>query len=66
MLYKEKMLSMKDKNKVIDPVCGRKIKKSKAFVVIHHMGEQYYICSPKCEKLFKESRKKYLHRNLEV
>jgi YHS domain-containing protein len=50
---------MKEKNKAIDPVCGRKIKKSKAFVVIHHMGYQYYLCSPKCYKVFNESGDKY-------
>jgi YHS domain-containing protein len=57
---------MKDKSKVIDPVCGRKIKKSKAVVVIHHMGRQYYLCSPNCHKQFKESREKYLEPNIEL
>ncbi len=50
---------MLKKNKVIDPVCGRKINKKKANVVIHHKGEQYYLCSPKCQEEFKNSPDKF-------
>jgi YHS domain-containing protein len=50
---------MRKKNKVIDPVCGRKINKNKANVVIHYKGEQYYLCSPECQENFKNSPEKY-------
>jgi Cu+-exporting ATPase len=51
---------MKRINKAIDPVCGRKIKKNKAEVVIHYMGNQYFLCSSKCQVEFKKSPEKYM------
>lgn len=57
---KSRLQRINDK-KTIDPVCGRKMNKNKAYIIIHHQGERYYICCPKCQSEFESDPGKYIN-----
>lgn len=43
-----------------DPVCGRKINKNKAHIIINYEGEKYYLCCPRCQSEFESAPEKYI------
>lgn len=43
-----------------DPVCGIKINKNKAHIVITHNGVDYYLCCPKCQAEFEANPDHYI------
>lgn len=43
-----------------DPVCGKKINRSKAHVRLKYEDEIYYLCCPKCQAEFEKDPKNYL------
>ncbi len=45
-----------------DPVCGRKMNKNKAYVVIHLDQEEYYLCCPRCQAEFEKDSQKYINK----
>ena len=57
---KGRLQMMKD-SKTLDPVCGRKMNKNKAYIIIHLNGEKYYLCCPKCQSDFEKSPEKYIN-----
>lgn len=44
-----------------DPVCGKRLNKSKAHIIIHYKGQDYYLCCPKCQAEFERQPDKYVH-----
>lgn len=45
-----------------DPVCGRKMNRNKAYVVIEHKGKEHLLCCPLCQAEFEKNPDKYLRR----
>ncbi|MBK8871785.1 MAG: YHS domain-containing protein [Elusimicrobia bacterium] len=43
-----------------DPVCGKKIHRQKAQVVVKHGEGTYYLCCPVCQRLFEQDPEKYI------
>lgn len=42
-----------------DPVCGKKINRQKAKIVIKHKGYGYFLCCPLCQSEFEQNPEKY-------
>jgi len=51
---------MKKQTLFIDPVCGKRLNKTKAHIVINYNKTDYFLCCPKCQAEFEENTKKYL------
>ncbi len=49
-----------------DPVCGKRMNKNKAHVIIEYEGKEYLICCPLCQAEFERNPKKYVSRLLRV
>lgn len=47
--------------KVVDPVCGMRIKKREAAATLEHEGETYYFCSESCKEEFIKDPMKYMN-----
>jgi YHS domain-containing protein len=43
-------MNAKDKNKY--PVCGKRINRNKAHIVMEYRGKDYLLCCPKCQSEF--------------
>ena len=43
-----------------DPVCGMKVKKSKAVAVSEYKGKKYYFCAEACKEKFDKEPEKYI------
>jgi len=46
-----------------DPVCGRKMNRNKAYVVIDYQGQEYLLCCPVCQSEFEKNLEKYKIKN---
>jgi Cu+-exporting ATPase len=46
--------------KVVDPVCGMRIRKREAVATLEHEGETYYFCSEMCKEEFIKDPMKYM------
>lgn len=44
---------------VKDPVCGKRLQRGKAHIVIEHEGVNYYLCCPRCQTDFENNLKLY-------
>ncbi|MBS1260869.1 MAG: Copper-transporting P-type ATPase [Calditrichaeota bacterium] len=53
---------MKANSTLRDPVCGRKVNRNKAHIVITVNGEEYVLCCPKCQSEFEKNPERYLRR----
>ena len=42
-----------------DPVCGKKINRQKAKILIKYKGYGYFLCCPLCQKEFEQNPGKY-------
>jgi YHS domain-containing protein len=42
-----------------DPVCGKRINRNKAHIVIEYEKEKYYLCCPICQSEFEKDPRKY-------
>lgn len=40
---------------LIDPVCGKRIKRNRAHVAIDYNGVTYYLCCPRCQADFERA-----------
>ncbi len=47
-----------------DPVCGKRIQRGKAHIVIEYEGVNYFICCPRCQLEFERAPKKYARPEL--
>jgi len=47
-----------------DPVCGKRINRGKAHVVIEYEGVNYFICCPRCQTEFEHNLKFYARPEL--
>ena len=47
-------------NQTRDPVCGMKIRETKAAAMTEYEDEMYYFCSPSCLQTFLERPTKYV------
>ncbi len=47
-----------------DPVCGKRIQRGKAHVVIEHQGYNYYLCCPRCQAEFEHNLALYARPEL--
>ena len=43
-----------------DPVCGKRINRNKAHIVLEHEGQKYALCCPVCQAEFERDPEKYL------
>lgn len=43
----------------IDPVCGKRINRNKAHIVLSYEGQQYYLCCPICQREFERDPRRY-------
>jgi len=57
-------LSLKTKNKVIDPVCGMTVAPGETEILTSIGGETYYFCAEECRKSFEKNPKKFLNPKL--
>jgi YHS domain-containing protein len=42
-----------------DPVCGRRINRNKAHMVVEYKGKDYFLCCPVCQAEFERNPEKY-------
>ncbi|HLA25371.1 MAG TPA: YHS domain-containing protein [bacterium] len=45
-----------------DPVCGRRMTRNGAHIVIEHGGETHYLCCPQCQSEFERDPDRYVRR----
>ncbi len=43
-----------------DPVCGKRVNRNKAHIVIEYKGGEYLLCCPLCQAEFERNPEKYL------
>ncbi len=43
----------------LDPVCGMRVRETKAAATAEQEGDRYYFCSPSCQLTFLENPAKY-------
>ncbi len=43
-----------------DPVCGKRINRNKAHIVLEHKRQSYALCCPVCQAEFERDPEKYL------
>lgn len=46
-----------------DPVCGRRITRNGAHIVLTYEGEEYRVCCPQCQAQFERNPTRYAHRS---
>ena len=44
---------------LLDPVCGKRIKRNRAHVAIDYDGVTYYLCCPRCQADFERTPEKF-------
>lgn len=42
-----------------DPVCGKRMNRSKAHIAIEYEGVAYFLCCPQCQSEFERTPQKY-------
>ena len=47
-----------------DPVCGKRINRGKAHVVIEHEGYKFFLCCPRCQTEFEHNLQLYARPEL--
>lgn len=48
------------KRPIRDPVCGKRINRNKAHIIIEYKDEDYLLCCPLCQAAFENDPEKYL------
>lgn len=51
---------MKRKQLQQDPVCGKRVNRNKAHIMIMYEGREYPLCCPKCQSEFEKSPEMYI------
>jgi len=49
---------------LIDPVCGKRVNRNKAHIVVEHEGVAYALCCPLCQATFEREPKSYARAEL--
>ena len=44
---------------LMDPVCGKRIKRQRAHIAIDYNGITYYLCCPRCQADFERAPEKF-------
>ena len=44
---------------LVDPVCGKRIKRQCAHVAVDYQGVTYYLCCPRCQADFERTPEKF-------
>ena len=44
---------------LVDPVCGKRIKRQRAHIAIDYRGTTYYLCCPHCQADFERTPEKF-------
>ena len=44
---------------LIDPVCGKRVKRNRAHIAIDYGGVTYYLCCPRCQADFERAPEKF-------
>ena len=47
-----------------DPVCGKRLQRGNAYVVIEYEGMNYFLCCPRCQTDFEHNLKLYARPEL--
>lgn len=47
-----------------DPVCGKRINRGKAYIIIEHEGVDYFLCCPQCQAQFERTPRAYARPEL--
>jgi YHS domain-containing protein len=47
-----------------DPVCGKRMNRGKAHVVIEHEGYKFFLCCPRCQTEFEHNLQLYARPEL--
>lgn len=47
-----------------DPVCGKRMNRGKAHVVIEHEGYRFFLCCPRCQTEFEHNLQLYARPEL--
>jgi len=50
----------KDKGQNRDPVCGKRVNRNRAHIVLEYKGQDYLLCCPACQAEFEKEPEKYL------
>ncbi len=51
---------LRGKIMIKDPVCGKRVNRNKAHIVVEYDKERYYLCCPMCQSEFEKNPHKYL------
>ena len=51
---------MKRKQTNRDPVCGKRVNRNKAHIVVTYKGQEYLLCCPMCQAEFERNPQKYV------
>lgn len=43
-----------------DPVCGKRVNRNKAHIVVEYKGEEYLLCCPTCQAEFERNPEQYV------
>jgi YHS domain-containing protein len=54
------MKKQASKSPTRDPVCGKRINRNKAHIVVEYKGQDYLLCCPLCQSEFERIPEKYL------
>ncbi len=49
---------------LIDPVCGKRIKRQRAHIAVDYNGVTYYLCCPHCQADFERAPEKFARAEL--
>ena len=59
-MNKEGATTARKKRPDQDPVCGKRINRNKAHIVVKYQGEAYLLCCPLCQAEFERDPQRYL------
>lgn len=43
-----------------DPVCGKRMNRNKAHIIVEYQGVEYLLCCPLCQSEFEKHPRKYI------
>jgi YHS domain-containing protein len=47
-----------------DPVCGKRMNRNKAHIIIEYNGVNYFLCCPQCQAQFERAPNRYAQPEL--
>ncbi len=46
-----------------DPVCGKRVNRNKAHIVIEYNGEEFLLCCPRCQSEFEDDPARFVRNS---